>query len=138
MPTGLGKHHPKLRGLFCKLIARVGRTAMLFGNPTFGGDKCWSAFALPIIKYYHQMITHNQVITMRVTSKGQVTIPQYVRENMGILVAETEIEFLQDENGRWYLNKSNKQNKITSRFRSAHKAGTLTMSTDEIMALTRS
>ncbi|MDO9268517.1 MAG: AbrB/MazE/SpoVT family DNA-binding domain-containing protein [Methylobacter sp.] len=39
---------------------------------------------------------------MRVTSKGQVTIPQNVRESMGILPAETEIEFLQDENGRWY------------------------------------
>jgi len=43
---------------------------------------------------------------MRVTSKGQVTIPQNVRENMGILPAETEIEFLQDENGRWYINKT--------------------------------
>ncbi len=37
---------------------------------------------------------------MRVTSKGQVTIPQNVRKSMGILPAETEIEFQQDENGR--------------------------------------
>lgn len=40
---------------------------------------------------------------MRVTSKGQVIIPQNVRESMGILPAE--IEFEQDENGRWYIAK---------------------------------
>ena len=74
---------------------------------------------------------------MRVTSKGQVTIPQNVRENMGILPAETEIEFLQDENGRWYINKTPSSKKKASRFRTAHKTGKLTMSTDDIMALTR-
>lgn len=72
---------------------------------------------------------------MRVTSKGQVTIPQNVRESMGILPAETEIEFLQDENGRWYIAKTTA--KRGSRFRTAHKTGALTMSTPEIMALTR-
>lgn len=74
---------------------------------------------------------------MRVTSKGQVTIPQNVRENMGILPAETEIEFLQDENGRWYINKTQSLKKKASRFRTAHKAGKLMMSTDDIMALTQ-
>ncbi len=74
---------------------------------------------------------------MRVTSKGQVTIPRNVRENMGILPSETEIEFLQDENGRWYLAKARASDKTSSRFRTAHKKGTLTLSTDEIMALTR-
>ena len=74
---------------------------------------------------------------MRVTSKGQVTIPQNVRENMGILPAETEIEFLQDENGRWYIAKAKNTKKRDSRFRTAHQTGKLTMSTSEIMALTR-
>ncbi len=74
---------------------------------------------------------------MRVTSKGQVTIPHAVRENMGIVPAETEIEFLQDENGRWYIAKSKIAEKKTSRFRTANKTGNLTMTTDEIMALTR-
>jgi bifunctional DNA-binding transcriptional regulator/antitoxin component of YhaV-PrlF toxin-antitoxin module len=96
-----------------------------------------SLIALPMIKYYYLSITHKQVITMRVTSKGQVTIPQNVRENMGILPAETEIEFQQDENGRWYINKTQSSKKKASRFRTAHKAGNLTMSTDDIMALTR-
>jgi bifunctional DNA-binding transcriptional regulator/antitoxin component of YhaV-PrlF toxin-antitoxin module len=74
---------------------------------------------------------------MRVTSKGQVTIPQNVRESMAILPAQTEIEFMQDDAGRWYIIKSSKPLKKTSRFRTAHKMGKLTMSTDEIMALTR-
>lgn len=42
---------------------------------------------------------------MRVTGKGQATIPQNVRESMGILPAETEIEFDQDESGRRYIAK---------------------------------
>ncbi|TAN70199.1 MAG: AbrB/MazE/SpoVT family DNA-binding domain-containing protein [Methylobacter sp.] len=74
---------------------------------------------------------------MRVTSKGQVTIPQNVRESMGILPAETEIEFLLDENGRWYINKGKTSKKRAGRFRAAHESGKLTMSTDDIMALTR-
>ncbi len=74
---------------------------------------------------------------MRVTSKGQVTIPQNVRENMGILPAETEIEFMQDESGRWYIVKAQTAKKRDSRFRTAHQAGKLTMNTDDIMALTR-
>jgi AbrB family looped-hinge helix DNA binding protein len=74
---------------------------------------------------------------MRVTSKGQVTIPQNVRESMGILPAETEIEFMQDESGRWYIIKAKTVKTRVSRFRTAHQTGKLTMSTDEIMALTR-
>jgi bifunctional DNA-binding transcriptional regulator/antitoxin component of YhaV-PrlF toxin-antitoxin module len=74
---------------------------------------------------------------MRVTVKGQVTIPINVRESMGILPAETEIEFLQDENGRWYIAKTQPPAKVTSRFRTAHKAGNLKMATEQIMALTR-
>lgn len=78
-----------------------------------------------------------EIKSMRVTSKGQVTIPRVVRENMGILPAKTEIEFVQDENGRWYLAKLKASNKSTSSFRTAHQTGKLTLSTDEIMQLTR-
>jgi AbrB family looped-hinge helix DNA binding protein len=92
---------------------------------------------LPVIKYYYLSITHLPEIIMRVTSKGQVTIPRNVRESMGIRPAETEIEFLQDENGRWYIAKAQPRHKKASRFRTAHKTGKLTMSTDDIMALTR-
>jgi AbrB family looped-hinge helix DNA binding protein len=74
---------------------------------------------------------------MRVTSKGQVTIPQNVRESMGIQPTQTEIEFVQDESGRWYIVKSSNAQKTGSRFRTVHKRGELMMTTDQIMALTR-
>ena len=74
---------------------------------------------------------------MHVTSKGQVTIPRNVRESMGIIPAETEVEFLQDENGLWYISKAKSSKKTASRFRTAHQTGKLTMTTDEIMQLTR-
>ena len=74
---------------------------------------------------------------MRVTSKGQVTIPQEVRNKMGIHPAETEVEFVLDEDGRCYLKKVRGKKQKPSRFRRAHKAGKLRMSTEEIMALTR-
>lgn len=74
---------------------------------------------------------------MRVTSKGQVTIPQEVREEMGIRPAETEVDFKRDDNGRWYLAKVNTRSNKISRFRIAHKGTKLRLNTDEIMALTR-
>ena len=71
---------------------------------------------------------------MRVTSKGQVTIPREVREAMGIHPADTEVEFRQDEQGRWYLTKLQQHGSRESRFRTAHKKVKLRMTTDEIMA----
>ncbi len=75
---------------------------------------------------------------MHVTSKGQVTIPRFVRDNMGIIPSKTDIEFIQDsKNGRWYISKEKTNNKINSRFKTAHKTAKISMTTDEIMALTR-
>ncbi len=74
---------------------------------------------------------------MKVTSKGQVTIPQNVREAMGIHPAESEVVFVQESNGRWYLKKTVTRMKGASRFRKAHTAGKVCMKTDEILALTR-
>ena len=46
---------------------------------------------------------------MRVTTKGQVTIPIKVREVLGIM-PETDIDFRED-NGRFYIVKTNKPEK---------------------------
>ena len=73
---------------------------------------------------------------MKVTSKGQVTIPQKTRLDLGIHPAETEVEFVQDVSGRWYLQKIRGAQRH-SRFRRAHKAGQLRMNSDQILALTR-
>ncbi|MFA5181905.1 MAG: AbrB/MazE/SpoVT family DNA-binding domain-containing protein [Syntrophales bacterium] len=73
---------------------------------------------------------------MRVTSKGQVTIPQLIREQMGFL-PDTEIEFCVNE-GRVYLRKleekRNRGRRMVERMRGR---ATTSMSTDEIMALMR-
>jgi AbrB family looped-hinge helix DNA binding protein len=71
---------------------------------------------------------------MRVTTKGQVTIPRNVREELGI-VPETEIEFV-EENGRFYIVKASGQ-KPTNKFNKFRGIANARMTTDEIMAMTR-
>ncbi|MGH8009094.1 MAG: AbrB/MazE/SpoVT family DNA-binding domain-containing protein, partial [Candidatus Binatia bacterium] len=58
-------------------------------------------------------------------------------DDLGIRSAETEVEFEQDRSGRWYLKKVRAHNPGVSRFRTAHVAGKLRMSTEEILTLTR-
>ena len=74
---------------------------------------------------------------MRITSKGQVTIPQAIREKAGLL-PNTEVEF-EMKGGRVFLRPSGKPG---ARAQSAigRLRGTLKhirMSTDQIMAHTR-
>ena len=71
---------------------------------------------------------------MRVTTKGQVTIPINVREVLGIM-PETEIDFRED-NGKFYIVRADKP-KITKQFAKLRGIATTKMSTDEIMNLTR-
>ena len=71
---------------------------------------------------------------MRVTTKGQVTIPKNIREVLGI-IPETEVDFLED-NGNFYIVKVNKP-QVTKQFKQLRGIATARMSTDEIMKLTR-
>ncbi|NOY61085.1 MAG: AbrB/MazE/SpoVT family DNA-binding domain-containing protein [Calditrichaeota bacterium] len=71
---------------------------------------------------------------MRVTGKGQVTIPKHIRDLLG-LMRESEVEFIV-EHGKVYISKEKKNNK-SKRFRKYRGTATVKMSTDEIMALTR-
>jgi AbrB family looped-hinge helix DNA binding protein len=71
---------------------------------------------------------------MRVTTKGQVTIPRNVREVLGI-APETDVEF-QEDNGRFYIVKASK-GKPTTKFTKLRGIASAKMSTDEIMNLTR-
>ena len=68
---------------------------------------------------------------MRVTTKGQVTIPQNVRKKLGI-TPYSEVEFVEDGDRVYLLKKSG-----GGRFRALRSIATVKMSTDEIMALTR-
>lgn len=72
---------------------------------------------------------------MRVTTKGQVTIPQHIREKLGILPA-TEIEFV-EEKDRVYIVKMEDSGNRNNKFRKLRGVATVRMTTDEIMALTR-
>lgn len=75
---------------------------------------------------------------MRITTKGQVTIPQEIRERLGLL-PHSEVEF-QVEGDRAVLRRAGDGTKPGRGMRlTRHLRGraTVTMSTDEIMALTR-
>ena len=72
---------------------------------------------------------------MRVTIKGQVTIPQEIREKFGITPA-AEVDFV-EEKDRIYLVKREGDPKKTYKFRKLRGIANVKMTTDEIMALTR-
>lgn len=72
---------------------------------------------------------------MRVTIKGQVTIPQGIREKLGISPA-VEIDFV-EENDRIYLVKKTGEPQKTHKFRKLRGIANIKLTTDEIMALTR-
>jgi AbrB family looped-hinge helix DNA binding protein len=72
---------------------------------------------------------------MRVTTKGQVTIPQRIREKLGI-TPSTEIDFV-EKGDRVYLVKKKGEKTATRNFKRLRGAATVKMTTDEIMALTR-
>jgi len=72
---------------------------------------------------------------MRVTTKGQVTIPQHIREKLGI-TPHTEVDFVEVE-GKVYLVKNAEKSEKTNRFNRYRGVATVKMTTAEIMALTR-
>ena len=73
---------------------------------------------------------------MRVTTKGQVTIPQYIREKLGI-TPSTEVDFI-EEDDRVFLVRRKGKKAATRKFAKLRGTATVKMTTNEIMALTRS
>lgn len=72
---------------------------------------------------------------MRVTTKGQVTIPRSVREQLGI-VPGSKVEF-RVEGDRVYLEKVSLLGRGELLVKEMTGKGSIRMSTDEILALTR-
>ena len=72
---------------------------------------------------------------MRVTTKGQVTIPLKIRKKLNITPA-SEVDFVIGKDGRVYIVK-NKSDTTSNRFSKLRGIATVKMSTEEIMALTR-
>jgi bifunctional DNA-binding transcriptional regulator/antitoxin component of YhaV-PrlF toxin-antitoxin module len=80
--------------------------------------------------------------SMRVTSKGQVTIPERMRRESGLLPG-TEVQFTSGRGGV-QIHKAKAQGRPTARERRLREAldqlrgsATIRMTTEEIMALTR-
>jgi AbrB family looped-hinge helix DNA binding protein len=73
---------------------------------------------------------------MRVTSKGQVTIPQEIREKLGLL-PNTEVEFEIRGDSVRIRKMSGKRPRGDRLVAQMRGKGSVRMSTDEILALTR-
>lgn len=73
---------------------------------------------------------------MRVTSKGQVTIPIQIREQLGLL-PNTEVAFQVDGDAVRIVRTRTRQGRGRSIVANLRGRGTTGMTTDEIMALTR-
>ncbi len=73
---------------------------------------------------------------MKVTSKGQVTIPMAIRDHLGIL-PNSEVEFV-EKGGEIVLRKKATASSRGGRWvTSIRGKGTVKMTTDQIMSLTR-
>jgi len=73
---------------------------------------------------------------MKITTKGQVTIPLNIREQLGLL-PHSEVEFIV-RGKKAFLQKVPKQNmRGQAIIRRMRGKGTIKMSTDQIMSLTR-
>jgi AbrB family looped-hinge helix DNA binding protein len=73
---------------------------------------------------------------MKITSKGQVTIPQELRERAGLMPG-CEVEFVEGRDGRISIRKlggTSRGRRVVDRLRGR---GSVKMTTDEILKLTR-
>lgn len=76
---------------------------------------------------------------MRITSKGQVTIPKEIRDEFGFLPG-TEVEFVPDGGGitvRKAVGGRRRGEGVVKHLREAGRRADFTMTTEEIMRLTR-
>lgn len=73
---------------------------------------------------------------MRITSKGQVTIPVNLRNRLGLL-PNTEVVFEEHQRGALILPAVSLKDLMEERLRNACGVAAKGMSTDEIMQLTR-
>jgi AbrB family looped-hinge helix DNA binding protein len=73
---------------------------------------------------------------MRITSKGQVTIPQEIRERLGLL-PQSEVEFEIDGDSVRIRKAGKRMARGEAIVAHLRGRGTTRMTTDEIMALTR-
>src|SRR5437868_15311223 len=81
-------------------------------------------------------ITEKAIMTVTVTSKGQVTFPKQVRDRLGIKPG-SKVDFEVAEDGRAFLRRVGKRTVKPSRFERMRGTATSGLTTDAIMALSR-
>jgi AbrB family looped-hinge helix DNA binding protein len=72
---------------------------------------------------------------MKITTKGQVTVPQHIRERLGLL-PNTDVDW-ELKDGAAVLTKARQGDRRRGLIEHMRGRGTVKMTTDEIMALTR-
>ena len=75
------------------------------------------------------------ILTMKITSKGQITIPQNFREELGFL-PHTDVEFVKDKAGLRLVRTKGKRRRGDRLIDQMRGRGDGKLSTDEIMAMT--
>lgn len=73
---------------------------------------------------------------MRITSKGQVTIPRQVRDQLGLL-PNTEVRFVVTDGGALLVKEGESNRRGWALVEQLRGKATRKLTTDEIMALTR-
>ena len=73
---------------------------------------------------------------MRITAKGQVTIPLRLRQRLGLL-PNTEVTFVEADGGALIRPQLSKEELIEQRLRSARGVAPSGLTTDQVMQLTR-
>ena len=96
---------------------------------------------MPVVPFVvrNQPIDEYRFLTgenMRVTSKGQVTIPLEIRKKLNITPG-SEVQFIVVEDGRVTIEKVETEDGTVSRFTRLRGVATIKMTTEEIMTLTR-
>ena len=83
------------------------------------------------------MLTSNDYLApMKITSEGQVTIPQEMRDRYG-LHPQTEVEFARGEDGVIIRPARASQIQFRDWLKKARGSATVKITTDEVMRLTR-
>ena len=72
---------------------------------------------------------------MRITQKGQVTIPDEIRQKYGLL-PYTDVDFI-EEKGRVYITAADKKHRGQAIVSHLRGTASVRMTTDQILALTR-
>ena len=76
------------------------------------------------------------LLLMKITTKGQVTIPQRLREQFG-LTPDTEVAFEATERGVLIRAAHSREEELDRRLARATGSATVPIGTDEIMRMTR-